>query len=110
MDVPVIAIHDGGVDLAHEALVDALVPGRSFDPHMPEPWPDDGECHHGTLAALLVRSIAPKARIRPVRFSGSNPERLVASLEYATATADVVLCAWSLSTKRLAPMLGAVFA
>src|SRR5437763_355468 len=108
MNPPVVAIHDSGVDPLHPRLASALTPGRSFDTRIPNPFPDATECHHGTLAALVLREVAPAAKLLPIRYSGTSPERLAVSLEYATAHADVVLCAWGLAS--VTPRLATAFA
>lgn len=107
---PVVAVHDVGVDLAHGGLASSLVAGRSFDSQMPGPWPDDGDCHHGTLASLVIALVAPKARIMPIRCTGSSAARLTASLRFAAASAELVLCAWSLPVDEFTRTLRPIFA
>lgn len=110
MNAPVIVVHDLGVDLAHPSLTGSLVPGRCFDHHPSNPWPDDGDRHHGTLAALAAVHVAPHVRILPVRCTNTNPARLAASLRFATASADIVLCAWSMPADDSTAMLRPAFA
>ncbi len=75
----VVAVVDTGVDLSHPDLRGRLVPGRDFvDPGTP---PDDQQGHGTFMAGLIaadtgnnygVASVAPLAKIMPVRVLDSN--------------------------------------
>lgn len=97
---PVIAIHDGGIDLEHIALAGRVLPGRSFDRFASAPRTKGGSkaAHHGTLAALLAAGekygVAPTAHVLPVRYTGGVLRVWKESLLWASEHADIVLCPW----------------
>lgn len=88
-----IGVIDSGVDLDHPDLKDQVIQGADFVGNGPAPTDNDpnDENGHGTLVAGIaaastgngigVASVAPKARILPVRVFGAD----------GTATADDVV-------------------
>ena len=84
-----VAIIDTGVDPHHEAFVDQLVPGENFVKEGdlgPVRWADGNG--HGTHVAGVVLSVAPTAKILPVRVvdragSGSAAE-IAEGIRWAT--------------------------
>lgn len=75
----IVAVIDTGVDLVHPDLQGQLVPGHDFVDNDAQPADQNG---HGTLIAGIiaaatgnsvgVASVAPKAKIMPVRVLGSD--------------------------------------
>lgn len=74
-----IAVIDGGVDLQHPALVEALAPEEEWwDFYADDPLPQeegavgDAGYGHGTSVAGIVRQVAPRATILPLRVLGPD--------------------------------------
>ena len=75
----IVAVIDTGVDSAHPDLQGQLVPGYDFVDNDAQPFDENG---HGTLIAGIIAaltgnsvgiaSVAPRARIMPVRVLGSD--------------------------------------
>ena len=75
----IVAVIDTGVDSAHPDLQGQLVPGYDFVDNDAQPFDENG---HGTLIAGIiaaltgnsvgVASVAPRAKIMPVRVLGSD--------------------------------------
>jgi thermitase len=74
-----VAIIDTGVDLAHPAIREALAPSADwYDFYSDDPVPQeerglgDAGYGHGTSIAGIVRQIAPRATILPIRVLGPD--------------------------------------
>ena len=91
-----VAIIDTGVDVRHPALAEALAPagewrdfyGGDNDPQEEGSFADDG-FGHGTNVAGIVRQIAPRATILPIRVlgpdGGGNVADVTAAIQYAAS-------------------------
>lgn len=85
-----VAVIDTGVDLQHPALVDALAPalqwydfvGGDVIPQEEGTFDHNGY-GHGTNVAGIIRQIAPRATILPIRALDANGEGTVASVTAA---------------------------
>jgi thermitase len=97
-----VAVIDTGVDLDHPALVEALAPANEwwdFVDNDREPQEvgvfGEGGYGHGTNVAGIIRQVAPRATILPIRVLGSdglgNVSDLAAAIDWAVAMgADVI--------------------
>lgn len=91
-----VAIIDTGVDLGHPALKEALAPAREWKdfydgdalPQEAGSFADEG-FGHGTNVAGIVRQIAPRATLLPLRVlgpdGGGNVADVTAAIRYAAA-------------------------
>lgn len=91
-----VAVIDTGVDLAHPALAEALAPASEWrDLYDGDAFPqevgslaDDG-FGHGTNVAGIIRQIAPRATILPLRVlgpdGGGNVADVTAAIQYAAS-------------------------
>jgi serine protease len=98
----VVAVLDTGVDASHEDLSGRLLPGANFVPGETGPEDEDGHGTHvtGIVAAnagngLGVASVAPGARVLPVRVlgadGGGSDTDVAKGIDYAIAQkADVI--------------------
>jgi thermitase len=89
-----VAVIDTGVDLTHPALLEALAPAEQWkDFYDGDSYPqeegslaDDGY-GHGTNVAGIIRQIAPRATLLPIRVlgpdGGGNVADLTAAIQYA---------------------------
>ncbi len=85
-----IAIIDTGIDLNHPALQDALAPATEWwDFYSNDAIPQEegvlgvGGYGHGTNVAGIVRQLAPRATILPIRILGPDGRGTVADLSAA---------------------------
>ena len=85
-----VAVIDTGVDLSHPALADALAPSDQwwdFVDNDALPQEEGGFASagygHGTNVAGIIRQIAPRATILPIRVLGSDGQGDVADLAAA---------------------------
>ncbi len=94
-----VAVLDSGVDAAHPLLAGRLAPGRDFvdgdsDPTDERTHADtdgdglvDEQFGHGTFVASLVLTVAPDARVLPVRVLDANGRgtaaRVAAGIQWA---------------------------
>jgi thermitase len=105
-----VAIIDTGLDLEHPALGAALAPADEWwdfvdNDRVPQDEAGGAAYGHGTSVAGIVRQLAPRATILPIRVLGSNGQGNVADLAAAidwavTMGADVI----NLSLGANAPM------
>ncbi len=89
-----VAVIDTGMDLQHPALVDALAPADEWwDFYADDPLPlDEGElgvggAGHGTSVAGIVRQVAPRATILPLRVLGPDGSGNIADVAAAISWA-----------------------
>ena len=91
-----VAVIDTGVDLAHPALRDALAPASEWRDFyagdaipQEEGNPNDDGYGHGTNVAGIIRQVAPRATILPIRVLGPDGQgdvaHLSAAIQWATA-------------------------
>ena len=91
-----VAVIDTGVDLAHPALREALAPASQWKDfyggdNIPQDEGTFGQAGygHGTEVAGIIRQIAPRATILPIRVlgpdGGGNIFHLTAAIQYAVA-------------------------
>ena len=97
-----VAVIDTGIDLTHPALVDALAPAsewKDFFGHDNVPQEegnlDEDGYGHGTNVAGIIRQIAPRATILPLRVLGPDGQGdvadLTAAIQWATNQgADII--------------------
>ncbi len=97
-----IAVIDTGVDLNHPALVEALAPASEWkDFYDGDALPqevgslDDDGYGHGTNVAGIIRQIAPRATLLPIRVlgpdGGGNVADLTAAIQYAVSKGAKVI-------------------
>lgn len=97
-----IAVIDTGVDLTHPALAEALAPASEWkDFYDGDALPqevgslDDEGYGHGTNVAGIIRQIAPRATILPIRVlgpdGGGNVADLTAAIQYAVNSGAKVI-------------------
>ncbi|MGZ4140806.1 MAG: S8 family serine peptidase, partial [Actinomycetota bacterium] len=91
----IVAVIDTGVDPTHPDLRGQLVPGHDFVDGDAQPWDENG---HGTLVAGIiaaitgngvgVASVAPHAKIMPIRVLGADgtgsSSNVAAGIQWAT--------------------------
>lgn len=71
-----VAVLDTGVDATHPLLAGRLLPGKDFVDNDNDPseafGPNSGAFGHGTHVAGLVATVAPEARVMPLRVLDAN--------------------------------------
>ncbi|MGZ4119602.1 MAG: S8 family serine peptidase [Actinomycetota bacterium] len=98
----IVAVIDTGVDPTHPDLRGQLVPGHDFVDGDAQPWDENG---HGTLVAGIiaaitgngvgVASVAPHAKIMPIRVLGADgtgsSSNVAAGIQWATSHGAAVV-------------------
>lgn len=97
-----VAVIDTGIDLEHPALADALAPASEWHDFFSNDAVPQEEGHpnadgfgHGTNVAGIIRQVAPRATILPIRVLGPDGEgdvaHLTAAIQWATNKgADII--------------------
>ena len=89
----IVAVIDTGVDYTHPALANAIMPGWDFYDNDDDPF-DEGVMFenrgtgHGTHIAGIVRQVAPRATILPIRVLGPDGTGTIADLAMAILWAE----------------------
>ncbi len=89
----IVAVIDTGVDYTHPALSDAMMPGWDFYDNDNDPF-DEGIMFenrgtgHGTHIAGIIRQVAPRATILPIRILGPDGTGTIADLATAILWAE----------------------
>jgi len=89
----IIAVIDTGVDYTHPALSQAVIPGWDFYDNDNDPFDEgtmfqDRGTGHGTHIAGVIRQVAPRATILPIRILGPDGTGSIADLATAILWAE----------------------